>query len=577
VKCSSRQAGCGVEPGVSFTGWSVRIGGRLEIAAALLWVGLATNAVAAETPRVVSATRIGSAGHDIIEGVAIADEGSIYVAGSSAMPVGADFGGAGARTLGEAAAGSPYGCAFVARFNADGTHLLGFVQLAAGLGTFTTVEVNRHGVYVGGYATEALEPLLAGRGGLWERFPGERRSLPHYTPKEHTERSNPQPDKSLNGAPVVLRFSHDLARLEHGTFLEGRHTIWHVPRPLNESQWQPTAIALLSGGDLVVCHDGGPILRPDPGAPPGLEHFYRCPDHLSRLSADLAQRRWKTDVYSPAVGPERISRATGRPWPYPTMGNARSLRLRADRQDNLYLAGWAAARTTKEPWWSPYLRRYDADGRLLWSAYEHDPTSGADERLNGLVSDAAVRSVAVDDQGRVLVAGIGDGGNSVLRRDPRDYTRPAPKLRGSVHSFKGRVLFWGMVARLDPVSRELLGGDHLAAYDTGGYQATWPVDIAPLPGGRVLAVGRHTRGFRTSADAWHAAVGPGGFVRVYAADFAEAFTSSVPDTDFFTVACRGARCAIVGVARSERAPLENALFEQPFGGTDGYLMVMDCP
>jgi hypothetical protein len=533
----------------------------------------AVSVVSAQSPTLVSATFLGTDGDDLIESVAIAPDKTIYVAGNTAKPVPSDFGGVRVATMGSATESSRYGCGFVARFNADATKLLAYTQWSAGQVKLTTVAVNSNGVYAAGYAT----PPLRFPTGFQPAHPASQ-VPPHFTPKEHTERSNPQPDKSLAGAPVVMWLTHDLAGIGAGTFLEGQHTIWHVPRPLGEDTWQPTGLALLSNGDVVVCHDGGPIVPTKPGESPGAFHFYFCPDHLSRLSPELTARRWKQDIYSPAVEPVRASKGLGREWAHPTLGNARSFRIRSDARDNVYLAGWAASRTTIEPWWSPYLRKYDSTGRMLWSAYEFDPTSGKDERLNGLVSDSAIRSVAIDEEGNPVICTIGDGGNSVLRRDPRDYTQPAPSaLRGSVSGFKGRVLYWGGVMRLNAVTRELLGGNHLGASNERGYQATWAVDVAPLPGGNVLAVGRHTAAFRVSSDAWFQPRETGGFIKLYAKDFAETFTTSIPDADFFMVTRQGNRCVIVGAARTGQAPTKNAVFQHAFGKQDGYLLVVDCP
>lgn len=538
----------------------------------------------AQPATLVTATTLGGAGDDRIEGVAIGDDGSIYLAGHLAAPPPPGPGVPAPLMIGRPVADSPYGCAFIARLSPDGRRILALAQLAAGVGALTTVEVNSHGVYAAGYATRGLEPALASLGGLLPVKPGPDRPPGPYTPPEHAERSNPQPDKSLPGVPIVLRFSHDLARLEHGTFLEGFHTVWHVPRPLNESRWQPTGLALLSDanqGDLVVCHDAGPLAPPPADAAPGLHEFYRCPDHLSRLSADLSQRRWKKDLYHAPVVPERASRATKMPYPYDTLGNTRSLRLRVDHRDGgdrLYLAGWAASRTMNEPWWNPFLWRLDpADGRVVWGAYSFDPMSGGGERLGGLVSDAAIRSVNTDDQGNVLLSGIGDGGNNVLRFDPRDYTAPAPALRGSVSNFQGRTLFFGMIGRLDPDSRQLTGGQHLGGFASKRYQPAWADDLCALPGRRILAVGRHRLGF-AAPDALGlppAGDGAGAFLRIYDEPFEQLLSVSLPDADLVTLARRGTRVVAVGATWSAKAPT-NAALGLVGDGRDGYIVVIDA-
>lgn len=587
---------------------------------AALAPALAGPHAAAAAPQLVSATFLGTAGDDRLEGVAIAADGSLYVAGNLAEPLRSLPGGAAApAALGEAVPGWTYGCGFVARLSPDGRRLLAAVQFAPGVARFTTVEAGPQGVYVGGYGSVGLEPLLAPLGGLFPKAHGfQQRDLATYCPTEHHSEPRRDPRNDQRGVPCVLRLSADLARLEAGTFLEGWQSTWHVPWPLGEDHGQPTGLAVLASGDLVVSHDGGYNRFPAPGENAGLEHFYGVPDYVSRLSPDLKRRAWKLDIYTPHADPAKVTehcgRATpywrpiGRPWTLDSLGNTRILRLRAGPGDALYIAGWSPTRTSQEPWWSSFLWKLGPDGKVLWRAYNPDPMSGPGDRLGGQVSDAAVRSVAVDASGQVLASLIGDGGNNILRWDPRDYTRPAPNLKGSVSGFRGRVLFWGGVVRLDGQTREVLGGNHLGGSlpsegrRGGGYQAAWAEDLAPLPGGRVLAVGRNTRGFATTPDAWYADT-EGAFVRLYSPAFDVEFSTSVPDFDPQTAAWKGARVAIVGVARPLpdpvrspyrrprsdgppapaagapplRTPTREALFAAPCGGRDGHLMVLDVP
>lgn len=549
-----------------------------------MWMGLAVviglaASASAKAPELVSASWMGTGGDDLLEDVAIdvsTDPPTILVAGMLAQPV-EMLAGAKAVTLGKPHGPSPYGSGLVARLSHDGRKVLAATQLAAGVGQITTVVVGGGGVYVGGYATAGLEQLLPA-GGLLSKCPADAPPGP-FTPREHTERSNPQPDKSKVGVPFVLRLSADLSRVEAGTYLEGRHTIWHVPRPLDESKWQPTGIGILADGSVVVAHDGGPIVPPPAGQKPGAFNFYRCPDHLSRLSGDLKQRMWKIDMYAVPVDPDRAAVALKEPWTFDSLGNTRTLRLRTGPGDAVYLAGWAASRTTKEPWWAPFLRRFDADGKMVWEAYTFDPTSGRDARLNGLVSDAAIRSVAVDAEGQVLVATIGDGGNSVLRQDPRDYTRPVEGLRGNVHTFRGRTLFWGTVARLDAKSRAFLGGDQIAGFNDRGLVAAWAEDVAAVcgkdGGGRTVAVGRHGAGFRFTPDAWRKS-DAGAFVRMYERDYRLAFSTGLPDAELVTVAAGpDGRCAAVGVARSDKCIVKDSASAKHAGRRDGYVVVFD--
>lgn len=143
---------------------------------------------------------------------------------------------------------------------------------------------------------------------------------------------------------------------------------------------------------------------------------------------------------------------------------------------------------------------------------------------------------------------------------------------------KGRVLYVGHVMRLDADTRELLAGSGFGSYGSGGYQATWAVDLAALPGKRVLAVGRHNQNYPASADAWfHAQSDRGMFLKVLNDDFQEQFSVNLPDAIPYAVACKGPRCVIVGMAQSDKTPLKRALFGRHAGGLDAYLLVADFP
>jgi len=533
----------------------------------------AASAVDAAGPRVIAAVRLGTAGHDNLEGVAIDGDGDVLVVGNAAGPlVGLPAGMP--HRIGGAGGEGGYGSAFIARLSAEGD-ILAAAQLPAGVAKFTTVAVSEAGVYVGGYATAGLEPLVASLGGLGREATTEGEGVRPAVPREHWTDDRFDPGRDVRGTPIVLRFTPDLRRIDAATFLEGWQSVWHVPRPLKEDRWQPTGLAILSDGSVVVSHDGGYVLPTGPGEKPDATHFYRVPDRLSRLSADLRERHWVRTVYTPEVDPAKAAKHLGRPWDFPTVGNTRSLRLRTGADDRVQLAGWSPTRTSSEPWWSPFLFTYDAEGGRVGRLYNPDPMSGGGDRMDGLVSDAAIRSVAVDGEGHLLVAGIGDGGNSVLRQDPRDYRRPAPNLRGAVWGFGGRTLFWGMVARVDAETGELLGGNHINGRVDAKLTAAWPVDLASLPGGGVAVIGRHTRGFDTTEAAWHAS-DAGSFVRVYDADFGLAFSSSVPDADLVELAARGRRCVAVGAARSADTPTTAPAALDGLGATDGYVLIFEA-
>jgi len=514
---------------------------RLTIIALLL---LATVCAAAAQPTPTASLRIGQAEGDAVEGAAIDEQGAIYVVGMTARPWDAQAW----PVTGEPIESETYSHGFVARLDAAGEPQRVF-QFAAGVARLTTVVLTDDAVYVGGYAA----PRYARRiDALGIKAIEPRQDVPHHVPGEHHTDDKFDKANDGRGTPIVLRLSKDLV-LQSGVALEGWQSVWHVPRPLGEDRWQPVGIAPLDGGDVVVSHDGGYVLDPGPGPKATADHFYHVPDHLSRLSPDLSQRRWKKDIYTPRIDRERASRILGRPWGHDTLGNTRTLRVRGDGT-HVYLAGWSPTRTSGEPWWSPFLFKMDGQGEVVWRAYNPDPQSGGGERMNGLVADSAIRSVSIDARGQVLFAGIADGGNSVLRYDPRDYNQGVDTLRGEAWGFGGRTLFWGTVGRLDGQDPALLAGDTILGRDekTARVRAAWPIDIAPLPDGRAIVVGRQTGGFAFSADA--AATEPDcGFLRIYDERFVTQHSAALPGIKPMTLAVRDRMGVVVGQAIGEGA------------------------
>ena len=251
----------------------------------------------ADVPQVVTALRIGTEGLDRLEGVSFAPDGSVLVAGTlGAVPEGS--------VLGEAVADSQYGVGFVGRLDATGTEWVARVAFAPGIAHVTTVVAAADGsVYVAGYATGGLEGLIAAHAPLIGTAATRQKELTRWAPWVH--RHDPQIDAERHderGVPFVLRLDEGLREVTGGTFLEGWQSVWHVPRPLGEDQWQPVELVVLPDGDVVVAHDGGIIA--DHGArDPDIRDFYLMPDHLSRLSPDLQTRRWHREVDTPPNEP----------------------------------------------------------------------------------------------------------------------------------------------------------------------------------------------------------------------------------------------------------------------------------
>ncbi len=537
-----------------------------------VWVLAAT--ATGTTPRVVTAFGDGTAGEDAFEAAAIADNGSIYVVGQFARAPGAAWRGCAVRMFGK---GQPagYGCGVIAKLSADGGKVESVAVLAPGAAHLTSIAVTDEAVYIGGYANAGMSRVASMAGGMQTGF------KPHMKGQAGGPNQPPGPLSHLtgrhgdySGQPFVMRMNRALTTIDAATWLEGRHYVWKISDPIHwrprstEYRWTPTDIAVIPGGDVLVLHDQAF----------GESYYHGC-DSVSRLSGDLKQRRWKTDIYHPVVNPpSKVSRYHRgfKDWQHPTFGQTRSQRLRADSAGNFYVCGWSVSRTSNEPWWCPFLWKFDPHGKVVWQAYTVDPMSGGGNRLGGLVSDASLRSVAVDDEGNVLAAGAGDGGNNILLRDPLDYTKRVGReaLYGSAAAMKGRTLFMGTVVRLRGENGALVRGEILSSYHNGRYEPTWAIDLAGMRGGGMVAVGRHCRAFRVTDDAWHQPGEWGGFVRVYDRTHRATFITSLPDVDPHGIARRGDRYVMVGASRSAEAPTTEK-GETFAGGTDAWLLVMD--
>jgi hypothetical protein len=558
------------------------------------------EAPGAEPPlELLTASYLGTGEDDDLQGGCVAPDGTIYVVGNTGRPARTLPGGVKPVTFGEAVDDARCGCAFVARLSGDGRTLLQYAQLAPGIAIFTTVEANRRGVYVGGYASAALEELLADRPGLLREYPlkEEARRMADGTLLEAngiTDGKDPiagRPGLGRQGAPCVLRFSADLARLDAGTYLEGWQQVWEKNRvaklgqtmhgPFLEHFWQPTGVALLRGGDVVVGHDGGyfrlltdedKALFPLHERMPHWLSFYDVCDWVSRLSPDLSERRWQQAIYTPETNPE-VARRIKPGWPHPHFSSPRTCRMRTDAAENVYLCGWSASATSQEPWWSPYLWKLDPrDGRPVWKLYHYDPMSGGGNRMGGNVSDTAVLTVAPERGGGLLSALVADGGNTVMGWGPRgaEGGKMLDPIRG--HNFGVKLVhFWGQVHRVDGATRDGVGGARIGPW-------AWVVDLAPLPKKHVLTVGRYNDAFDFTPDAWHSTSkveNPNAFLRVYSPEFDLVFSTALPGFVPFEVAPLGGdRWLIVGRAETGAPPAGGGLQPKSAGKTDGFFLIV---
>ncbi|MFP4157055.1 MAG: hypothetical protein ACLFU4_05490 [Opitutales bacterium] len=529
----------------------------------------------AQIPEPVWDAHIGTSGADRIEDAFLAMDGSVLVAGNLAAPL---------EQLGELAvppsAGSrvpedpKYGVALLARLDAESGAPIAAMQFPEGLLHLSRVVATEGAVYASGYATANMEELVRDKISFRGEFDSDGEQLTVPTP--HIHRHDPLIDKGRDGRgrPVVVRLTPDLAAITAVAFLEGWHHIWHVPQPLKEDRQSPVGLGLLSNGDVVVAHDGGQNF-PDPNT--GEANFYHGPDFLSLLSPDLSRRRWHTRIETPKVEPARVRALLGDDFTHDWMGNVRTMQLRVAPDDRIFVCGWSASQTMKEPWWSPFLYQIDPlNGEEVWSGWTVDPT-GSGGRMGGLVSDSVVRSIAFDEQGRLLAALNSDGGNSITTRQPHDYKEESPRLKGdSPWGLRGRTLFIGNVQRLDLNQEERLGGAFILGRSNRTATAAWPIDLAALPGGGVFVVGRYTKGF-SFKHAWDKATGPGSFLRIYTPEFDLGFSTGLEGADLRTVHRRGDYFVVSGGTRRQQALGRGAFGGRHKGSIDGYVLLLRVP
>jgi hypothetical protein len=565
------------------------------------WLGLAASvacagsgrAGAAEPPmELIAAGFFGTAEDDDVQGACAAPDGTLYLAGNAGAPLRDLPGGVPTKTFGDAMAEPKCGGGFVLRLSADARKILDCVQFAPGIAIVTTVQANDQGVYVGGYASEGLEPLLQDRGGAIAKYPlAEQIRLiregkiveanafwekvkvtegGEIVEKKALKKEDPlanRPGLGRSGAPFVMRFSHDLRTLNGGTYLEGWQQIWDKHRQIGRTKekkavmmpvehfFQPTLLALLKSGDVVVCHDGGYFRlltdKDREGAAGNLEQlhrlaFYDVCDYLSLLSPDLTRRAYRKEIYTPATDLETAKRLKDG-WPYPHYSNPRTLRMRLDKEEKLTLCGWSASATSREPWWSPYIWELNPrDGSLIRKIRETDPMSGGDNRMGGAVADAAIGSIAIEDDGHLVYGRYSDGG------------------------FSGVIHFSGSIRRVDLKTLQ-------EPESVKTMPCVWTVDLAALPRKHLLALGRCNGKVDWTEDAWRKGdpdENPEGWLRVYDPKLALRFSTALRGIVPYELVPIGRdRYLVVGQSFHDTAQVKDALFDKPRGKRDGYYLI----
>ena len=171
--------------------------------------------------------------------------------------------------------------------------------------------------------------------------------------------------------------------------------------------------------------------------------------------------------------------------------------------------------TGREPWRCPMLNIYQPNGELLYQFYDW---GGPFVGLNNLrlVSDTAVRGLAYDAQGNLLIHAWSDGGNSVAVREPNDIRAPA-KMGGLGFSAWGAgVLSLAYVIKIDTKDYHVLGGTPWMSYQqkVNKPNSARITSMAPAVDGSVCFAGNSTWGLIQTGHAMGGGEPGGEFVAV---------------------------------------------------------------
>ena len=256
--------------------------------------------------------------------------------------------------------------------------------------------------------------------------------------------------------------------------------------------------------------------------------------------------------------------------------------------------------TGREPWRCPTLDIFAPGGALLYQLYDW---GGPFVGLNNLrlVSDTAIRGVAFDSRGNLVIHAWSDGGNSVALREPTDI-RAAAKMDSLGFSAWGAgVLSLAYVVKLDTRSWTVIGGTPWMAYmrDKNRPNSARITALAAADGA-VLFAGNSTHGLIQTGDAIGGGEPGGEFVAVLNDDCsALRFSSAMPACGQTIVDDSSADRARWGIVAGKVNGKPVALFlcgaaekntsydtqpppavnaRQPaFGGgaTDGYVLMLD--
>lgn len=258
--------------------------------------------------------------------------------------------------------------------------------------------------------------------------------------------------------------------------------------------------------------------------------------------------------------------------------------------EQLYVVGAANGWTGAEPYWNPFIFKFDAaDGTQVWDrtpdgnevtsfgAYNMDMLSVGDNRL---ISDSFGQAVVVNSLGELLLSMWSDGGASVLAlRHPWTLHAPTTNMDGDgFFGFRARS-FAPILGRMSPDGEGGWRRAHRIKPNPNtppGDHATLFYDIAELPGHPTTAYAVGFTHGMPEVNPLHSGSGHGVIAKL---DFADTGTTRhyvdriAGIHEFLTISASATPgIFVVGGYGVTGAPVQNALQANASGRFTGYLM-----
>lgn len=295
----------------------------------------------------------------------------------------------------------------------------------------------------------------------------------------------------------------------------------------------------------------------------------------------------------------------GNPSEGPTLEQTGTGMTMDPRTGDIYFGGSYRSATGREPYVCPYMFKLNPEGKIEWTGYSWTgPVVGVDQLR--LVSDSSVSRILVRDDGKLLVSGWSDGGNTVLAYQPYDLRRKIKDSGGFCSSTWGASGLTVRIANLWTMDPKTMEVDFHTQYV--GYVPTSDLptliniySMYPMANGEIAVTGGGWIGFVETHDAWvkpwyienrtdehvHARGGP--FFTLFTPDFKKArIATFTPHVHGLQIAGRGDMLLLYGSAgdlksgevdkkwnRKYPAIIRNALQPKIASTTDAYLVLVN--